>query len=143
MECNVRLDVQELEAFDFDAEYPFSARLARENGWSRRYTARVLAEYRRFLWLAKTARRSVTPSEAVDQVWHLHILHTEAYRSFCSRILRFQLDHGPSRGGPEERARFRRDYEQTLASYEREFGQLPPSDIWPSTVDRFSEDAQP
>ena len=52
-----------LERYELDKDGAFSARLARENGWSRRHTARVVAEYRRFLWLARVAEHSVTPSE--------------------------------------------------------------------------------
>ena len=44
-----------LEALDLDAPgalFPFSARLARDNGWSRGYATRVIDEYKRFAYLA-------------------------------------------------------------------------------------------
>ena len=43
-----------LEAFaldDIDAHAPFSARLAREQGWSRSFARRVIEEYKKFLYL--------------------------------------------------------------------------------------------
>jgi hypothetical protein len=47
----------ELEAFEIDepVAFPFSARLARENGWSHDHSRRVIAEYKRFVWLAVRA----------------------------------------------------------------------------------------
>lgn len=56
-----------------DAALQFAGRLARENGWSREYAAQVLLEYRRFCFLAVTQHHAATPSDAVDQVWHLHL----------------------------------------------------------------------
>ena len=39
------------------AALPFTARLARDNSWSRRFAARVVEEYRRFTFLAVVAGR--------------------------------------------------------------------------------------
>src|SRR5688572_19587710 len=67
---------QHLEGYHIDTpevELPFSARLARENGWSREYTERVMEEYKCFLFLAATVDFPVTPSEPIDQAWHLHL----------------------------------------------------------------------
>ena len=58
---------------------PFSQRLARENGWSRHFACRAIEEYKRFCYLAMTAGHSVSPSDAVDQAWHLHLLYTRSY----------------------------------------------------------------
>ena len=59
-----------LDAFELDepgVAFPFSARLAHENGWSRGFARRVIAEYKRFVWLALRAGHPVTPSEEVDE----------------------------------------------------------------------------
>lgn len=110
----------------------FSARLARENGWTRAFTARVIQEYRRFLLLAAQAGHAVTPSETVDQAWHLHLVYTRSYwQRLCGGILGHPLHHEPSIGGLEEGAKFQAQYERTLASYRRVFGAEPPPDIWP------------
>ena len=37
---------------DFAAAFPFSRRLARDNGWTPTYTQRVIREYKRFAFLA-------------------------------------------------------------------------------------------
>ena len=68
-----------IEAFGLDvpgAPDPFSRRLARENGWPTAYAERVVREYRRFVVLAVSAGHAVTPSEQVDQAWHLHLLYS-------------------------------------------------------------------
>ncbi len=41
-------------------------------------------EYRRFAFLAATAGHPVTPSDAVDQAWHLHLTYSRDYWDrFC------------------------------------------------------------
>lgn len=121
------------------ASLPFSARLARDNGWSRTYAERVVAEYRRFVFLAAAAGHPVTPSEEVDQAWHLHLVYTRSYwDELCGEVLGFPLHHGPTVGGPAEGAKFTDWYQRTLDSYRRLFGTEPPSDIWPPPRDRFA-----
>jgi hypothetical protein len=68
--------IQAYEPDDPRAAVPFSARLARDNGWSEEFAERVVAEYRRFAFLAVAAGHPVSPSDAVDQAWHLHLLYT-------------------------------------------------------------------
>jgi hypothetical protein len=83
----------------------------------------------------------VTPSDQVDQVWHLHLVYTHSYWSrMCQGVLRVPLQHGPTRGGSAQRAIFADSYAQTLLAYRRVFEQTPPTDIWPSVQDRFSRD---
>ena len=67
------------------AALPFTSRLAREQGWSHAFAARAIREYKRFLILAMEAGHPVTPSEAVDQVWHLHLVYTVSYWKGCAR----------------------------------------------------------
>jgi hypothetical protein len=123
-----------------DAALSFTDRLARDNGWSLRRSRRVLIEYRRFLYLAATAPEDapVTPSDAVDQAWHLHLAYTRDYwQTLCRDLLGQPLHHGPTAGGAAEGARYHRQYEATLARYAQLFGP-PPRDIWPDAADRFS-----
>ncbi|MCC7333555.1 MAG: TIGR04222 domain-containing membrane protein [Pirellulaceae bacterium] len=71
----------QLELFQLDVPthgLVFSERLARENAWSPSYTRRAIAEYKRFLYLAMTSSHVVCPSDAVDQVWHMH--STDSYQ---------------------------------------------------------------
>lgn len=121
------------------ATLTFTRRLARENGWSRAYAARVVEEYRRFLYLAATGTTLVTPSEQVDQAWHLHLAYTRHYwGELCARIIGRPLHHGPTEGGSAEGRKFRGLYAATLQRYRDTFGGEPPCDIWPPTDVRFA-----
>lgn len=135
--------LERILAFSFDDEaaaYPFTARLARENDWARDYAERAIAEYRRFMFLTVAAGHPVTPSDQVDQVWHLHLLHTRSYWDrFCGETLGRRLDHDPTKGGQQERNKFENWYERTLESYRKIFGD-PPPDIWPPSAVRFGDD---
>lgn len=120
----------------------FLAHLMRSNGWDRAYALRAMEEYKKFVFLALVAHHQVTPSDQVDQVWHLHLLFTDAYwNDFCPRVLGRPLHHHPAKGGQQERERFHHLYLATLASYEHFFGR-PPVDLWPPADVRFGRDLQ-
>ncbi|HEY6817408.1 MAG TPA: hypothetical protein VI168_17875 [Croceibacterium sp.] len=126
-----------------DAAFPFAARLARENRWSGELAERVIWEYKRFCFLAVSAGHEVTPSDAVDQAWHLHLTYSRDYwERFCPEVLGMPLHHGPTAGGSAERDRYFEQYAQTLKSYEAAFGEVPPVDIWPAAAQRFGRDSQ-
>ena len=125
------------------ADLPFSARLARENGWGSDYARRVVEEYRKFMFLAVAAGHPVTPSDDVDQAWHQHMTYTRSYwDAFCGRTLGKRIHHEPTRGGLEEGRKFEDAYERTLESYRRLFGQEPRSDVWPDARVRFGAASQ-
>jgi hypothetical protein len=124
-----------------EAALSFAQRLARENGWRLAAAERVIGEYKRFCYLAVRAGHPVTPSDAVDQAWHLHLTYSRDYwERFCPEILGAPLHHGPTAGGADEGARYAEQYARTLKSYERLFGEAPPADLWPGTARRFLSD---
>lgn len=121
-----------------ESELSFIDRLARENWWTKTYAERVFGEYLRFVYLAALGPNQVTPSDQVDQVWHLHLCYSDSYwRELCGEILEKQLHHGPTKGGHAEGERFEGQYDYTLARYEEVFGELPPNDVWPPVGARF------
>ncbi|WP_404339725.1 glycine-rich domain-containing protein [Sphingomonas sp. MMS12-HWE2-04] len=123
-----------------DAALPFAERLARENGWTRGQAEQVIEEYKRFCFLAVTAGHPVTPSDQVDQAWHLHLTYSRDYWDrFCPDVLGRPLHHGPTAGGSSEQHRFCNQYAETLRSYERVFG-TPPADLWPDAARRLNQD---
>lgn len=131
-----------ISAFDIDgdspAALPFAARLARENGWSRSFADRAVREYKRFVYLAMTVGRPMCPSEAVDQVWHLHLTYTRSYwQRFCGEVLKGPLHHDPTRGGEAEGPKHWAMYADTLLAYAEVFGEEPPADLWPPADERF------
>ncbi len=133
-----------LQAFELDAPacgLTFTERAARENGWTLGFTNRVKSEYKRFLLLAMTCEHVVCPSEAVDQLWHMHLTYTRSYwEELCGNVLGKALHHGPTRGGSDEQQKYFHLYQQTLQAYTATFGTPPPADIWPAAEQRFGED---
>ena len=125
-----RLETMEIDPPD--ATTRFQHRLKQYNKWTDEFAARVNKEYRRFLYLAARAGHPVTPSDTVDQAWHLHLIYTRHYwQELCGNILGLQFHHDPSAGGTVESNKFERQYEQTIESYKAAFGGAPPADIWP------------
>jgi hypothetical protein len=124
-----------------DAAVAFEARLARANGWSPAKAAGVVEEYKRFCFLAATCGHEVTPSDAVDQAWHLHLTYTHDYwERFCPEVLGRPLHHVPTTGSTAAAHRHFDAYARTLAGYEAVFGQCPPPDVWPSAARMLFDD---
>jgi uncharacterized protein (TIGR04222 family) len=116
----------------------FARRLAREQGWSLGVARAAIEEYRRFCFLAVAAGHPVTPSADVDEVWHLHLVHSRDYwQHFCPQVLGCDLHHGPTGGSRQDYARYREQYGATLRAYEHFFG-APPERWWPARNTRFS-----
>jgi len=134
--------VEQILTFELDepeAVLPFTSRLAWEQGWTHVFADRVISEYKRFIALAMVSGHPVTPSEEVDQAWHLHLVYTRSYwHDLCRDILGKELHHGPTKGGGEEGNKYHDWYSKTLESYRLIFESAPPSDIWPSPDDRFA-----
>ncbi|HEY9697593.1 MAG TPA: hypothetical protein V6D10_10030 [Trichocoleus sp.] len=133
--------IQAFSLDQVDTQLPFSQRLARENGWSLEYAWRVIEEYKKFVFLALASGHPVTPSDQVDQVWHLHLSYSRLYwEEFCPKVLQASLHHDPTFGGEAENQKFEDWYSKTLESYEQFFEQAPPSDIWSAAEVRFGQD---
>jgi uncharacterized protein (TIGR04222 family) len=133
--------IQTFALDDPDAPFPFSRKLAKENGWTLTYTQRAIDEYKRFALLAMISPEPVSPSEQVDQVWHMHMTYTQSYwDEFCGKVLGKPLHHYPSQGGLGEGQKYRDLYEKTLALYQQVFGEAPPADLWSPTEQRFGDD---
>lgn len=135
--------ISQISSFDIDGgavKLSFAKRLARENQWTLTFSERVIEEYKRFVALAMVAGRQVTPSEHVDQAWHLHLTYTVSYWERFHRLLPFPLHHHPTKGGGTESDKFENQYESTLRLYKEVFAEEPPADIWPSSESRFGHD---
>jgi hypothetical protein len=131
---------QRLTQYNIDtaeAKLNFAQRLARENNWTQAFAEQALVEYKRFMFLIVHTGRPQTPSDQVDQVWHLHLTYSQSYwQEFCPKILGQNIHHGPTKGGQQQRILFRAQYAQTLHDYEQSFGKAP-AEFWPSVDDRF------
>ncbi len=132
---------EKLQAYNLDdphSDLLFSQRLANENVWPNEFGKRVIEEYKKFVFLAMHAGHPVTPSDEVDQVWHLHMIYTyEYWTNFCQNVLGRRLHHGPTKGGKQENEKYDDWYTKTKESYKRFFLEEPPEDIWPTSSIRF------
>jgi hypothetical protein len=125
---------------DDQTSFTFSARLARENGWTAEYTDRVIEEYKKFIFLCWLSPSGVTPSDAVDQAWHLHLTYTKSYWvDLCQNILQKEIHHNPTKGGEQEASKFDDYYSGSFKLYTKIFSTKPPADIWPDNETRFSD----
>jgi hypothetical protein len=132
--------IKNFELDDPHASFSFTDRLARENDWDLEYSLRATAEYKKFIFLMCIAGHPVTPSDQVDQVWHLHLLYTQSYWiDLCTNLLKRQLHHGPTKGGDSEKNKFENWYAKTLTLYAEMFSAAPPDDLWPPSKIRFSD----
>jgi hypothetical protein len=96
--------LEEFQLDDFDSTFTFTDRLCRENGWKYEYAVRVINEYKKFIFLICISDHPLTPSDQVDQVWHLHLLYTRSYwTDFCKNTLGREIHHGPTKGGKNEK----------------------------------------
>jgi len=66
-------------------------------GWPKKNADKCIQQYKNFLFLLKKYgnTQQLTPSEDLDEVWHLHILNTKQYRQDCDNIFGKFLDHDP------------------------------------------------
>jgi uncharacterized protein (TIGR04222 family) len=136
-----------LATYSFDtpgAPMPYSRRLAEREGWSAPFTEAVIAEYKRFAFLAVTSEHMAAPSKAIDAAWHLHLEYTREYWDvFCADVLHKKLHHTPGTGAPEEAAFYSRCYEHTIERYTAVFGDEPPASIWPRKKDDAGQERAP
>ncbi len=131
--------IRNFEIDDLDSSFTFTDRLARENDWSLEYSLRAVYEYKKFLFLIVISDFPLTPSDQIDQVWHLHLLYTQSYWiDFCKHTIHKDIHHGPTKGS-EEKSLFKEQYLKTLEFYESIFSKKPPNDIWVDVDTRFKE----
>ncbi|GAL84820.1 hypothetical protein FBFL15_0778 [Sporocytophaga myxococcoides] len=108
--------------------YGFSTRLANENKWTINFAMSAILEYKKFMYLAATSDKMVSPSEIVDVVWHQHLVFTKSYNEFCNLLGR-KIEHVPSTHNSKDHRKFAAAKERTKVIYEETFGKQP-EEIW-------------
>ncbi|ACU62740.1 TIGR04222 domain-containing membrane protein [Chitinophaga pinensis] len=125
-----------IQAFNFDGGSPvnhFTKKLAAEQNWTIAFTQKAIEEYKKFMLLCCTSPTGAAPSQIVDEVWHLHLTHTQSYwTDFCRNTLGQDVHHYPSMGGTQEDYKHLNWYKTTKRLYHRTFGTEAPEDIWPT-----------
>lgn len=125
---------QRLRDFQITDDYSsaFINKLCQQQGWNRDFAEQALLEYKRFIYLAATGNTRVVPSNAVDQVWHLHLVYTQSYwQGMCDQLIGRPIHHHPSETDERSKQRNQQDYLKTLANYQQTFGIEPDTKVWP------------
>lgn len=107
----------------------FEHNLRKDGDWTDESARRITMIYRQFLYLKALSGETLTPSEAMDRAWHLHLSFPENYAALCAAVGR-DIPHRTDLTRKECRAA----YERGRAEFQREFG-LPDRDLWPSLTD--------
>jgi hypothetical protein len=137
-EHNLWLQVEAFELDDPNSSLTFSERLARENNWKLEFAMDVVEEYKKFIFMICISPTPLTPSDEVDQAWHLHLVYTDSYwNQLCGNILGRRIEHGPTKGGSGEQKKYTELYQNTLTLYQNTFGAEAPQAIWPPCHIRF------
>jgi len=107
---------------------PLMDMIQKQMGWSNDMAARVIEEYRKFLFLAMRAGHQVIPPGAVNDVWMLHMQNVQNYWETLGQM----ISERPMAAGfdPKALGAMGDSWKATLESYERIFGTKPPMDIW-------------
>jgi hypothetical protein len=100
-------------------------------------TAHYISEYIKFMVLVYFSKSTLTPSEEVDQVWHLHQSLSLQYENFCNAVFGKLIIHTPTAGGRTDEVRFKEFYVKTIEFYKFIFKKSPPRGLWPPVEVRF------
>ena len=111
---------------NFEAPYLKEKLLHRELFTSPDEYEHVFIEYKKFMGLTQVANDPLgMMSEAVDNVWHQHILFTKDYHEFSDRIAGHYIHHSPQ---TKEQPLPEGIRQRTIEVYNKVFGELDP--IW-------------
>ena len=107
---------------------PFMDLVQKQMGMSSEMSARVIEEYRKFLFLAMRAGHQVIPPGAINDVWMLHMQNAQNYWENLGKM----IAERPVASGIDAKsfAGMGDAWAATLKSYEAIFGTKPPMDIW-------------
>lgn len=92
--------------------------------WSDSYAQAVLEEYQRFMHI-RALDFGTSPTDPIDQLWHIHILYTENYYDYCMKKFGKFIHHSPDMS-LDQKARQAR-IRKTIKIY----SQLYPSILYP------------
>ncbi len=107
---------------------PLMQAMQTQMGHNAHAAQRIIAEYRKFLFLAMRAGHQVIPPGIVNDVWLMHMESVQDYwETLGGMISERPIAQGVGAVGVASAADA---WKATLESYERIFGTKPPLDIW-------------
>ncbi len=99
-------------------------RLMSNLSWTEEEAETAIRQYRQFLGLAvKHPKQTLVPSKLVDEVWHQHVLDTQAYPKDCNRVFGEFVHHDPYFGTTAQGKRLLPTaFKRTNRLFVKEFG---------------------
>ncbi|NML23401.1 hypothetical protein HHL16_21150 [Pseudoflavitalea sp. G-6-1-2] len=129
----------QLNAFPFDAPNlieRFSDRLANQENWTKEYTAEVIEEFKRFLFLITIEKESMlVPPPDVELAWETYEgFYPLGWKELCTQVLLFKKPLIKYSGYNDDEGYYWLDeyYADTINKYQKVFSAIPPKEIWPS-----------
>jgi hypothetical protein len=124
-----KLETREEKIRDFIDSLDLSdiiSKLVHQYNWQHKHAVIVVHMYKNFLFLnAKYGEKyKLTPSEEIDEIWHLHILETKKYRKDCYAIFGKYFDHNPMSFKGDIKANYTemaQSFNKMLELYRKEF----------------------
>lgn len=104
-------------------------------GWSYEYTIQVIFEYERFLQL-RYIEPKLSPSDTIDKLWHIHILDTSSYFSYCIYKFKKIIHHNPADSLDKEARKIR--MANTQIKYFKKFGEYKYPQVWMNEIENFN-----
>ncbi len=121
--------IEQLMALDFSRVRKF---MTLRLGFNEEQVEAMEVEYKRFLCLSIAFPEKAFPiSNAVDEMWHAHILFTYEYHQASEIVGCDYLHHIPTLSEEERSALEPQYFDDTLGCYRQLFGD-PPAVWWPS-----------
>jgi len=117
-------------ALNFDLS-PIINQVTKVYNWETEYVTRVAEEYVKFM-IIRFNKSDASPSMAIDNFWHQHILNTKHYAKFCNVCFNRFIHHRPEDAVDQEAQR--RRLENTLSEYKQLYAVYYPPIIW---IDAF------
>lgn len=88
--------MEKISALNLDLSI-LEQRLVQRFRWWPRRAALGVRNYKRFLYCLQVLKdTALTPSEEIDEVWHYHILDTQAYHTHCQQVFGHYIHHTPA-----------------------------------------------
>jgi hypothetical protein len=78
------------------------ARISREMKCSVERAEGLFDDMIMFLWMASTTSEVRVPTPAIDEAWHVFLLFTKDYMSFCDQYCGGYMHHQPHLGKPTD-----------------------------------------
>lgn len=92
-------------------------------GWENKKALDAIKHYKCFIFLCvKYQNFRLVPTKEIDEVWHLHILETRNYMSFCNKFFGEYIHHDTSLGvSQKSKKKLKSRFEKTKELWKLEF----------------------